>query len=187
LERSRTRERRPIFNRLKVSRVLGRTSSRAIAWRHQETLHAGSEVQQESDIKGERRKEKEVEEVKPKPQRKERAKSATRPRRAAAPKPKPSANGKEKVIVIDDPEKETQGALTRAQLEIYQSRWKTINASNRLSEIHKQEIRIMAARLGILTESRRGFQNVSKSLYDKLNERFGTNFSVKKLGIPMRR
>jgi hypothetical protein len=107
--------------------------------------------------KEEKAQEEEIEEVKPKPQRKDIAKSAPRPRRAAAPRPRPSAHGKEKVIAIDDDEEETQGALTRAQLEIYQSRWKTINASNRLSEIHKQEIRIMAARLGILIESRRGF------------------------------
>jgi hypothetical protein len=156
-----------------------------------------SKSQTEKDKKAEEKAEDEVEEeedVKPKPQRKERAKlttrcaAAPRPRRATEPK------GKEKEIAISDNEdekektQETQGVLTRAQLEVFQSRWKSLNAQSKLSFVEKQEILLMATRLGIQTGTTgRGFQKVDKILYDKLNERFGTNFSMKKSGIRMKR
>jgi hypothetical protein len=84
--------------------------------------------------------EKKPEEEKPKekqkPKERERTKSASRPRRTA----ELSAKGKEKVIVIDEPQEETRGVLTRAQLDTLQSRWKSINASNqRLSRSEKQD------------------------------------------------
>jgi hypothetical protein len=45
----------------------------------------------------------------------------------------------------------------------------------------------MAARLGILTESKKGFVNVDQNLYKKLNEKFGTNFPAKASGFKMGR
>jgi hypothetical protein len=80
-----------------------------------------------------------------------------------------------------------QGALTRAQPENLQSRWKSLNAKNKLSYVEKQEILVMAARMGVLTESKKRFQNVDKNLNNKLNDMFGTSFSVKKSGMRMKR